>query len=255
MRTNLAWLDCDSPLVASFGQHRLREPLLTLAERAALDAAPWFAAIPLAIRRDIDRNCEVRTLRRGGAVYGPEAPGLCGIASGAVGVRLHGPGSRVLDYLPAGTWILDPSALAGGPPFMFLEAHPRATVVRLPCAVLGELLRRHPDAAPAMQALSYSAVRRLTPILEDLARLPLRPRLARCVLRLCDSFGIPQPDGTRIALALNQDEIAHMLRASRQRVNIELKSFEAAAALRIGKQLVVCQRAALEAAARHIHLS
>jgi CRP/FNR family cyclic AMP-dependent transcriptional regulator len=229
---------------------RPQVPLLTWAERAALEAAPWLATMPVAARQDIAQNCEVRTLRSGGTVYGPDAPGLCGIASGAVGVRLHGSGSRIIDYVPAGTWILDPSALAGGPPFLSLEAHPRATVARLPCVELREILRRHPDAVPAMQALGYAGVRRITRILEDLARLPLGPRLARCLLRLCDDFGTMQAGGTRIALALTQDEIAYMLRASRQRVNIELKSLEAAGALRIARELVVRERTALETAAR-----
>lgn len=100
-----------------------------------------------------------------------------------------------------------------------------------------------------MQALGYGLVRRLTVLLEDLARLPLRRRIARCVLRLCDNFGVAQAGGIRIALALNQDEIAQMVRASRQRVNLELKLLEAAGALRIARELVVCERALLEAAA------
>jgi CRP-like cAMP-binding protein len=249
MRPVLAWLGGDSPAMG-FGQHRPHEPLLTWAERAALDAAPWLAAMPLAIRQDIERNCEVRTLRSGRAVCGPESAGLCGVASGAVGIRLQRPGSRVLDYVPAGTWVLDPSALAGGPPLLLLEAHRRATVARLPADALREVLRRHPAALPAMQGLGYASVHLVASILEDLASLALGRRVARCMLRLCDSFGLAQPDGTRIALALTQDEIAHMLRASRQRVNIELKSLEAAGILRIAKELVVCDRAALEAAAR-----
>jgi CRP-like cAMP-binding protein len=239
-----------------FARHRPAEPaltalptpLLTLAERAALNAAPWLAAMSLAVRHDVERNQEVRTLRSGATVYGQEEPGLCGVASGAVGIRLHGAESQVIDYVPAGTWILDPSALAGGPPLLALEAHRRATVVRLSCNGLRDILRWHPEAAPAMQALGYATVRRLTTILEELGRLPLKHRLARCMLRLCDNFGRAQEDGTRIALALNQDEIAHMLRASRQRVNYELKSLEAAGALMIAKELVICERAALEAA-------
>jgi CRP/FNR family transcriptional regulator, cyclic AMP receptor protein len=248
MRLNLAWSASDAQAL-SLGPHRPHEPSLSLPERAALNAGPWFAALPMVLRHDIMRSCEVRALRSGAAVYGAETPGLCGIAAGAVGIRLHSAGARILDYAPAGTWLLDPSALAGGPPLLALEAHRRATVVRLPCDVLCEVLRRHPGAAAALQALGYAAVRRVTPILEDLAGLPLRRKVARCVLRLCDSFGRAQPDGTRIALALSQDEIAQMLRASRQHVNYELKSLEAAGALRIAKELVVCERAALELAA------
>ena len=248
MRLNLAWSDGDSQ-ASRFGQQRPHEPLLTLAEGAALDAAPWFMDVPAFIRHDIARHCEVRTLRNGAAAHGPQALGLCGIASGAVGIRLHSAGSPVIDYLPAGTWLLDPSALAGGPPFMRIEAHHRATVARLPRDALAEILHRQPACVPAVQALGYAAVRRVTAILEDLARLPLGRRVARCVLRLCDDFGVAQADGIRIALAINQDELAQMARASRQRVNLELKSLEAAGVLRIAKEMVVRDRALLEAAA------
>jgi len=248
MRLNLAWSDGD-PRPSGFGQQRPHQPLLTLAERAGLDAAPWFQELPAAARNDIARHCEVRTLRSGSAVYGQEAPGLCGIASGAASIRLHTAGAGVIDYLPAGTWILDPSALAGGPPFLRIEAHRRATVARLPREALREVLHRHPACGTLMQALGYAAVRRVTPILDDLARLPLKSRVARCVLRLCDNFGAAQAEGTRIALVLHQDEIGQMARASRQRVNLELKALEAAGVLQVAKQIVVCDRALLEAAA------
>lgn len=225
------------------------EPLLTLAERAGLDAAPWFSELAPPLRQEILRHCEVRSLRHEAAVYDDDAPGLCGVASGAVAVALAGAQSRVLYYVPAGTWVLDSAALFGGPPLLRLQAHRRATVARLPAEALRELLRRQPAAAAAMQALGHAAVCHLTPILQELAALPLRPRLARCLGRLCEGFGVAQPDGTRIRIALHQDEIAHMLYACRQRVNIELKLLEAAGVLRIGKELVVLDRAALQAAA------
>ena len=224
------------------------EPLLTRSERAALEASQWLRPLAATLRHEILRKCEVRSLRSGADVYGDEAPGLCGIASGAVCVRLEGAASHVLDYLPAGTWLLDPSVLADASPLLRIEVHRRATVARLPRAAVRELLRRHPQAASALQALGCSGVRRVTDILQELAALPLRTRLSRCVLRLADNFGVADDDGIRIALAINQDAIAHMLHASRQRVNIELKSLEAAGLLRVERELVVLDRTALACA-------
>ena len=209
---------------ANLGARRAREALVALAERAVLRSAPWFADIPLAVRQEFERHCEVRSVRAGAAVEGFGAPGLYGIVSGALAVRLHRPGAQVLDYLSAGTWWLDTSVLAGGAPLLQLEGQGRTKVAVLPPEVLRELLRRHPAAAPSLHALAQAGMRRVAPILEDLASLPLRARLARCVLRLCDSFGRAEAEGTRIALALSQDEIAQMLRASRQSVNSQLKA-------------------------------
>jgi CRP-like cAMP-binding protein len=192
----------------------------------------------------------VRSLRAGAAAHGDEPPGLCGIASGAVCLRLESAGSHVLDYLPAGSWWLDPSVFADGAPLVRLEVHRRATVARLPRAALRELLRRHPEAVSALQGLGYSGVRRVTGVLQELAALPLRARLARCILRLADNFGRAEGDALRIALPIRQDAIAHMLHASRQRVNIELKALEAAGVLQVEKELRVLDRAALVCASR-----
>lgn len=233
---------------ASLGPRRANEALVALAERAVLRSAPWWPDMPPAVRHEFERHCELRALRSGAAV---DALGLIGVVSGALAVRLHRPGAQVLDYLPTGTWLLDAAVLAGGPPLLQLEAQGRTKLMVLPADALRELLRRHPAAAPALHALEHAGARRVAPILEDLASLPLRGRLARCVLRLCDSFGRAEAEGTRIALALSQDEIAQMLRASRQSVNSQLKALEAEGTLHIARELLVRRRAALECAAAY----
>ena len=66
-------------------------------------------------------------------------------------------------------------------------------------------------------------------MVEDLNTLPLRARLAKQLLHLVRSYGIPSlSDGseTRIGLQWAQEELAQLLGASRQRVNQELKSME-----------------------------
>jgi CRP/FNR family transcriptional regulator, cyclic AMP receptor protein len=234
---------------ASFGARRTRDAVLALAERAALRASPWLGELPAPLRQEIEQQCEVRSLRSGAEGDPADTAGLLGIVSGAMALRLRRPGAAVLDYLPEGTWFLDPSVLAGGPPLLQLRAQGRTKIAVLAPQALREMLARYPAAAPALHALGFAGTRRVAPILEDLASLPLRTRLARCVLRLCDSFGRSEAEGTRIALALSQDEIAQMLRASRQSVNSQLKALEAEGALRIARELLVRRRAALEIAA------
>ena len=85
--------------------------------------------------------------------------------------------------------------------------------------------------------------------MEDLNTLPLRARLAKQLLHLVRSYGVPSlSDGreTRIGLQLAQEELAQLLGASRQRVNQELKSMERDSFIRIEPGgLVIRDREAL----------
>ena len=72
--------------------------------------------------------------------------------------------------------------------------------------------------------------------MEDLNTLPLRARLAKQLLHLARSYGIPSlanGEEIRIGLQLAQEELAQLLGASRQRVNQELKGMEREGAIRI----------------------
>ena len=85
---------------------------------------------------------------------------------------------------------------------------------------------------------------------EDLNTLPLRARLAKQLLNLARAYGEGTRPGetgeVRITLQLAQEELAHLLGASRQRVNQELKTMERQALIRVDPAgLVVRDRAAL----------
>lgn len=225
---------------------RAFEPLLTLSERAQLAGARWLQGLPEALRTEIMGQCRVRNLRARECVQlAADGPALCGVASGTLGVRLRRPHSDILDYLPAGTWLVDGGRMAGARSLLMLEAHRRATVVTLPGELLMELARQHAGLVQPMLELSAGLIARLMEILEEHSALPLQQRVARWLLRLADRFGVAQEGCVRITLALNQTEMALMLRASRQRLNLALKSLEAAGILRVEKDLLLLDRAAL----------
>ena len=86
---------------------------------------------------------------------------------------------------------------------------------------------------------------------EDLNTRPLRSRLARQLLLLGKSYGVPEGDQLRIGLALAQEDLAQLLGASRQRVNQELKRLEREGVLRVEPtRLVILERERLLATAR-----
>jgi CRP/FNR family cyclic AMP-dependent transcriptional regulator len=228
---------------------RAREPLLTLSERAALHGAPWLAALPPQARQDLLQHGKVSTVRANERLSpgASGSPALCGLASGALSVRLAASDAEVVDYLAPGTWFADAGALAGGASPLVLRAHRRTTVVSLPAAVVHDLVRRHPCVLAPVLTLGSGLTTRLLGILDELATCCLKVRLARCLLRLCDAFGVAERGGVRVMLLVHQGELGSLLRASRQRLNLELKKLEAAGAVRIEKkELLVTDLRALQ---------
>jgi CRP-like cAMP-binding protein len=101
----------------------------------------------------------------------------------------------------------------------------------------------------ALLRLHARRIRQLYGLVEDLNTLPLRARLAKQLLHLVRSYGVPSlsdASEVRIGLQLAQEELAQLLGASRQRVNQELKSMERDGAIRIEQAgLVIRDRNAL----------
>jgi len=108
---------------------------------------------------------------------------------------------------------------------------------------------QHVELYEALLRLHARRIRQLYGLVEDLNTLPLRARLAKQLLHLVRSYGIPSlahGDEMRIGLQLAQEELAQLLGASRQRVNQELKAMEREDAIRIeAGGLVVRDREAL----------
>jgi CRP/FNR family cyclic AMP-dependent transcriptional regulator len=91
-------------------------------------------------------------------------------------------------------------------------------------------------AVRGLLRLQARRIRLLFGQVEDLNTLPLRARLAKQLLHLVRSYGVPSlsdGDEMRIGLQLAQEELAQLLGASRQRVNQELKAMEREGVIRI----------------------
>ena len=128
-------------------------------------------------------------------------------------------------------------------------AHGDTTVLCVAKADFKKILSAHVELYEAMLRLQARRIRILFGLVEDLNTLPLRARLAKQLLHLARSYGVPSlADGreVRIGLQLAQEELAQLLGASRQRVNQELKSMERDDIIRIEPGgLVVRNRDAL----------
>jgi CRP-like cAMP-binding protein len=115
-------------------------------------------------------------------------------------------------------------------------AHGETTVLCVAKADFKKILALHVELYEALLRLHARRIRQLYGLVEDLNTLPLRARLAKQLLHLVRSYGVPSLSSSqefRIGLQLAQEELAQLLGASRQRVNQELKSMERDEVIRI----------------------
>ena len=152
-------------------------------------------------------------------------------------------------YVEPGIWFGDVAILDGDTRTHDGYAHGETSILCVAKADFQKILATHVELYDALLRLQARRIRQLFGLVEDLNTLPLRSRLAKQLLHLARSYGVPSlhhGSETRIGLHLAQEELAQLLGASRQRVNQELKAMERDEILRIEPGgLVVRDREAL----------
>ncbi len=227
--------------------------MLTNDERAAINAGRWFSSLSPSLRHDILRCAYVRRYRDDELISarGDPAEEWIACAKGAVRVSSTSlSGKQVtLTYVEPGIWFGDVSIFDGDRRTHDSYSHGNTTIVCVARGDLRKILDQHVELYEALLRLHARRIRQLYGLVEDLNTLPLRARLAKQLLHLVRSYGVPSlGDGAevRIGLQLAQEELAQLLGASRQRVNQELKTMEREDAIRIEPGgLVVRNREAL----------
>ncbi|MGE4240997.1 Crp/Fnr family transcriptional regulator [Ramlibacter sp.] len=229
------------------------DPILTIEERAAINAGRWFSSLSPSLRHDILRCAYVKRFRDGELIAARGDPPEDWVACARGAVRVSSTsitGKQVtLTYVEPGVWFGDVAIFDGERRTHDAYAHGETTIVCVSRADLRKILSQHTELYEAMLRLHARRIRQLFGLVEDLNTLPLRARLAKQLLHLIRSYGVPSlADGreVRIGLQLAQEELAQLLGASRQRVNQELKAMERDEAIRIEPGgLVVRNREAL----------
>ena len=229
------------------------EPILTIEEREAINTGRWFSSLSPSLRHDILRCAYVRRYRDGDLIAARGEPPESWIACAKGAVRVSSTsvsGKQItLTYVEPGIWFGDVSIFDGDRRTHDAYAHGETTVLCVAKADFMKILALHAELYEAMLRLNARRIRQLYGLVEDLNTLPLRARLAKQLVHLVRSYGVPNLDNgaeMRISLQLAQEELAQLLGASRQRVNQELKSMERDGVLRIEPAgLVVRDRVAL----------
>ncbi len=229
------------------------EPILTMEEREAINAGRWFANLSPSLRHDILRCAYVKRYKDNDLVSarGDPATEWTGVAKGAMRVSSTSLSGKqiTLTYVEPGVWVGDVAMFDGDQRTHDGYAHGPTTLLCVARADFQKILSVHVELYEALLRLHARRIRTLFGLVEDLNTLPLRARLAKQLLHLVRSYGIPclaNGNETRIGLQLAQEELAQLLGASRQRVNQELKSMERDETIRIESGgLVIRDRSAL----------
>ncbi len=229
------------------------EPILTMEEREAINGGRWFASLSPSLRHDILRCAFVKRYHDGDLISArgdsPELWVAC--AKGAVRVSSTTLAGKqiTLTYVEPGVWFGDVAMFDGDRRTHDTYAHGASTILCVTRADFQKILAQHSELYEALMRLQARRIRLLFGQVEDLSSLPLRARLAKQLLHLARSYGVPNTpvdDELRISLQLAQEELAQLLGASRQRVNQELKTMEREAVIRIEPAgLIVRDRVAL----------
>ncbi|MFZ2739747.1 MAG: Crp/Fnr family transcriptional regulator [Burkholderiaceae bacterium] len=229
------------------------EPILNHEEREAINAGRWFSSLSPSLRHDILRCAYVKRFKDDELIFarGDQPEEWIAAAKGAVRVSSTSiSGKQVtLTYVEPGIWFGDVSIFDGDRRTHDAYAHGQTTILCVSKADLKKILSTHVELYEAMLRLQSRRLRQVYGLIEDLNTLPLKARLAKQLLHLVRSYGVPSLSNNqeiRIGLQLAQEELAQLLGASRQRVNQELKAMERDHVLRIEPGgLVICGREAL----------
>ena len=229
------------------------DPILTMEEREAINSGRWFSSLSPSLRHDILRCAFVKRYQDGDLIAARGEPPEHWIACAKGAVRVSSTtltGKQItLTYVEPGIWFGDIAIFDGERRTHDSYAHGATTILCVARADFQKILAQHAELYEALLRLQARRIRLLFGQVEDLNTLPLRARLAKQLLHLARSYGVPNTpvdDEERISLHLAQEELAQLLGASRQRVNQELKTLEREGVIRVESTgLVVCEREAL----------
>ena len=229
------------------------EPVMTVEERAAINAGRWFSALSPSLKHDILRYAYVRHHRDGEliAVRGEPPETWLACAKGALRVSSTSVSGKqiTLTYVEPGIWFGDVSIFDGDRRTHDVYSHGESTTLNVAKSDFKKILAGHNELYEALLRLHARRIRQLYGLVEDLNTLPLRARLAKQLVHLVRSYGVPNLANAtemRISLQLAQEELAQLLGASRQRVNQELIHMERDGVIRIeAAGLVIRDRDAL----------
>lgn len=196
----------------------------------------WIDLLPDAPRRAIGAAMIQRSYPRGAMIYGrnEEPPGLFVIRSGSALFCLDAANGRrlLLRIIRDNELFGETVASDGMPAPISVEARQELCVSLIPAHRLAGLKQEHPEIDVSLAQVSTFYIRALLDVLIEQALLPIEQRVAARLALLCRAGVDEGPEPGTFLLEQSQAELAMMLGATRQSVNVVLGRLEATGAIR-----------------------
>lgn len=126
--------------------------------------------------------------------------------------------------------------LSTGTRHSFAEAVTDVLVCVLREADLDRLMRAYPEVAVRMVRVLSSRLRELEDLLERLALSTVRTRLLHLLVKLAESFGVPEGRYVRLDIGLTHQDLADMVGSSRETVTLTLQELARNGVVRTGRR-------------------
>jgi CRP-like cAMP-binding protein len=184
------------------------------------------AALDVLLRQHARR----RQLERGEQLYARGSPpdALFCVEQGIVRLSVTSAGGReaVLGLVSKDQWFGEASLFGGEPRGNDAIAIVKTTVLLVPTATIHKLVDHHPDYLLQFLTMMGRRYRAILTRMDDTALRPLPARLARVILQAHDRETRTSGQAEALTLRFSQEEVGHMLGASRQSINRLLKLWE-----------------------------
>ncbi|WP_045567935.1 Crp/Fnr family transcriptional regulator [Burkholderia ubonensis] len=200
-----------------------------------LDAHPWFAALPPALRAALLARAALRRLPAGHALFrrGDPPCGLYAVLGGSLTIGAVDPQGKeaLLTVAEPVTWFGEIALFDGLPRTHDAIALDDALLLHVPQAALLAILDATPQYWRQFALLMAQKLRLSFLSVESMSVMPAAQRLAARLLMIADGYGGISAGRTRIRLS--QDKLAAMLSLTRQTTNQLLKSLETDGVVRL----------------------
>jgi len=222
---------------AEYSRDRLRLPLA----RHAL-----FRDVPAGLLDDLLKFASVRHLRGNEEIFakGDVGNALCGVLTGRVCIYTVSPDGEeaILNVLEPGEIFGEIALLDGGPRTASARAMQAGDLLQIHRDHFVSLLHEHPELGVSIMSVLCGRIRMNVDFIENTVFLHLAARLAKRLITLAEVHGKPDPRGVRIAFKLSQQDLAHMVGATRERVNKELSPWRERGWIDVDEGMIVIRQ-------------
>lgn len=205
--------------------------------KKSFECNPWFQELPTEVAEEMIAMGTVRCLENGQFLYikDDKPEGFYGIIEGTLrvnGCTINGK-QALFTILGKGAWCGEVSILDDQRLPVEVVALGETKILVLPLGPFLKLMGRTPKLYKQMVKLVCEHYRKAFTLIEDNTLRSSSERLAKYLLSLSKSYGIPCENGVEINLRLSQEDLGMMVSTTRQRINKILKDWERIGAVKI----------------------